>query len=541
MELARNSCIPPEGYFSRPIATPLTFRQCSLLLAIVGREGLEGMMAVDKIGQIRRAFFERHLPIKEIVRTLSVSRATVRKVIRSKATEFRYERGVQRAPKLGEWVEVLTEILEKEARLPRRERRSTQRLFEELRGRGYDGAHDSVHRFAKAWRNERARVPVRAFVPLSFAPGEAYQFDWSHETITLQGLPLTIKAAHMKLSHSRMPFVRAYFRETQELVFDAHDKAFLFYGGVCRRGIYDNMKTAVEAIFIGKARQYNRRFLQMCSHHLIEPVACTPAAGWEKGQVENQVGNLRDLLFRPKPRVKSLVELNAWLEDQCIAYARRTSHPEFKDRTIWDVFQGERPSLMQPRGPFDGFVEKAVRATTTCLIMADHNRYSVDARAAGRMVLVRSHAERIVVLFNDEVVADHPRQFRRDQIIYDPWHYLPVLVRKPGALRNGAPFKDWDLPAGLARVRAKLKSHADSDRQFVKILAAVLDHGLAAVEAACAEALAADIASGDVILTVLARQRQPAVPPSITTPDALRLKIEPAANCGRYDSIRKVA
>ena len=468
------------------------------------------MIGVDLIGQIRRAYFEQRRPIKEIVRTLSVSRATVRKVVRGQATEFKYERGVQPAPKLGEWVEVLTEILEKEARLPRRERRSTQRLFEELRGRGYDGAHDSVHRFVKAWREERARVPAQAFVPLSFAPGEAYQFDWSHETITLQGLPLMIKAAHMKLSHSRMPFVRAYFRETQELVFDAHDKAFLFYGGVCRRGIYDNMKTAVEAIFVGKARQYNRRFLQMCSHHLIEPVACTPASGWEKGQVENQVGNLRDQLFRPKPRVKSLTELNAWLEDQCIAYAKRTKHPEFKDRTIWEVFQDERASLMELRGPFDGFVEKAVRATTTCLIMADHNRYSVDARAAGRMVLVRSHAERIVVLFNDEVVADHPRQFRRDQIIYDPWHYLPVLVKKPGALRNGAPFKDWDLPPALAQVRAKLKSHADGDRQFVKVLGAVLDHGLAAVEAACAEALAAGIASGDVILTVLARQRQPA-------------------------------
>ena len=124
-----------------------------------------GMIGVDKIGQIRRAFFERQLPIKEIVRTLSVSRATVRKVIRGKATEFKYERGVQPAPKLGEWVEVLTEILEKEARLPRRERRSTQRLFEELRGCGYDGAHNSEHRFAKAWRNERARVPAQAFVP----------------------------------------------------------------------------------------------------------------------------------------------------------------------------------------------------------------------------------------------------------------------------------------------------------------------------------------------------------------------------------------
>ena len=252
-------------------------------MALLAGKGFRGMISVDMIGRIRRAYFEQHRPIKEIVRTLSVSRATVRKVVRGQATEFKYERGVQPAPKLGEWVEALTAILEREAKLPRRERRSTQRLFEELRGQGYDGAHDSVHRFAKLWREERARVPVRAFVPMSFAPGEAYQFDWSHETITLQGLPLTIKAAHMKLSHSRMPFVRAYFRETQELVFDAHDKAFAFYGGVCRRGIYDNMKTAVEAIFVGKARQYNRRFLQMCSHHLIEPVACTPAAGWEKG------------------------------------------------------------------------------------------------------------------------------------------------------------------------------------------------------------------------------------------------------------------
>ena len=393
----------------------------------------------------------------------------------------------------------------------------------------------------KAWRDEWARVPAHAFVPMSFAPGEAFQFDWSHETITLQGLPVIIKAAHMKLSHSRMPFVRAYFRETQELVFDAHDKAFQFYGGICRRGIYDNMKTAVQAIFVGKARQYNRRFLQMCWHHLIEPVACSPAAGWEKGQVENQVGNLRDQLFRPKPRVKSLAELNAWLEDQCVAYAKRTTHPEFRDQMIWDVFRTEQASLMELRGPFNGFVEKAVRASTTCLIMADHNRYSIAARAAGRMVLVRSHAERIVVIYNDESVADHPRHFRRDQTVYDAWHYLAVLLKKPGALRNGAPFKNWDLPPGLAQVRGLLAQHVDGDRQFVKVLGALLDHGLAAVESACAEALEAGLAAGDVILTIRARQRQPPLPPSITTPEGLRLNIEPVADCGRYDSIRRVA
>ena len=478
------------------------------------------MIGVELIGQIRRAFFEHRRAIKEISRDLRVSRTTVRKVVRSGRTTFKYAREVQPSPKLGEWIGPLTEIVESESKLPKRERRSTQRLFEELRGRGYDGAHDSVHRFVKEWREERARVPAQAFVPMSFAPGEAYQFDWSHETITLQGLPLMVKAAHMKLSHSRMPFVRTYFRETQELVFDAHDRAFAFYGGACRRGIYDNMKTAVEAIFIGKARQYNRRFLQMCSHHLIEPVACTPASGWEKGQVENQVGNLRDQLFRPKPRVSSLDELNGWLEDQC---------------------EEERPSLMERRAPFDGFVEKAVRATTTCLITADHNRYSVDARAAGRMVLVRSYAERLVVLLDEVVVANHLRSFKRDQVIYDPWHYLPVLLKKPGALRNGAPFKDWGLPPALAQVRQRLKHHPDADRQFVKVLGGVLDHGLDAVEAACAEALSAGIANGDVILAVLARQRQPPPVPSITTPHALRLKIEPVADCGRYDSLRKVA
>jgi hypothetical protein len=143
-----------------------------------------------------------------------------------------------------------------------------------------------------------------------------------------------------------------------------------------------------------------------------------------------------------------------------------------------------------------------------------------------------------VVLLGAEVVADHPRSFRREQVVYDPWHYLPVLMRKPGALRNGAPFRDWDLPAPLARVRSKLAHHHDGDRQFVKVLALVPEHGMAAVEAACAEALAAGIASGDVIVAVLARQRQPPTPPSVTTPDALRLRAEPVADCARYDALR---
>jgi transposase len=140
-----------------------------------------------------------------------------------------------------------------------------------------------------------------------------------------------------------MLFVRAYPRETQEMVFDAHDRAFAFFKGACTRGIYDNMKTAVDAIFVGRERAYNRRFQQMCSHFLVEPVACTPASGWEKGQVENQVGTVRQRFFSPRVRVKSYVELNACLLDRCIAWSRAQSHPEVRDKSIWEMFEAERP------------------------------------------------------------------------------------------------------------------------------------------------------------------------------------------------------
>ena len=160
---------------------------------------------------------------------------------------------------------------------------------------------------------------AEAFVPLSFAPGEAYQFDWSHEVVLINGVTVTVKVAHVRLCHSRMLFVRAYPRETQEMVFDAHNRAFAFFKGSCTRGIYDNMKTAVEAVFIGKDRQFNRRFLRMCGHYLVEPTACTPASGWEKGQVENQVGVVRERFFTPRLRVASYEELNAWLLDRCVA------------------------------------------------------------------------------------------------------------------------------------------------------------------------------------------------------------------------------
>jgi hypothetical protein len=338
-----------------------------------------------------------------------------------------------------------------------------------------------------------------------------------------------------------MLFVRAYPRETQEMVFDAHDRAFAFFKGACTRGIYDNMKTAVETVFLGKDRRFNRRFAQMCGHYLVEPVACTPASGWEKGQVENQVGMVRERFFTPRLRVKSYEELNAWLLDKCIAHAKAHKHPEMPDRTVWEVFEQERSKLITCPGRFDGFHAVPASVSKTCLVRFDNNKYSVASRAVGRPVEVMAYAERIVIRQEGQIVGEHARCFGRGETIYDPWHYVPVLARKPGALRNGAPFKDWLLPASLERIRRQLKGSNDGDRQMVAILSAVLMDGLAAVEAACAEALAEGVHSSDVILNILARSRDPAPPVTIMTPDALRLHHTPIADCNRYDRLRRAS
>jgi transposase len=500
------------------------------------------MVTVDTIAKVRRAHFVQGKKIKAIARELKLARNTVREIVRAgvttEATEHRYVRKDQPLPLLGAFVPALDAMLTSNLAKPKRERLTYQRIFEELRLAGYQGGYDNVRRYAKAWALREGAAAAVAYVPLSFAPGEAYQFDWSHETVVLDGVTTTVKVAQVRLCHSRMPFVRAYMREAQEMVFDAHERAFQFFKGVPKRGIYDNMKTAVEAVFVGKDRSFNRRFAQLMSHHLVEPTACTPAAGWEKGQVENQVGTLRKRFFAPRPGFKTLADLNGWLADKCIAYAKAQAHPEQTDRTVFEMFEAERSVLMPYRGVFDGFHATSASVSKTCLVRFDRNKYSVKACAVGRPVDIHAYADLVVIKQDGIVVGEHPRKFGRNQTVYDPWHYVPVLVRKPGALRNGAPFKDWLLPGAIEKVRRKLTGTADGDRQMVKVLAAVLTDGLSAVETACAESLAAGVASADVILNVLARQQQPHPAPPIQTPERLTLRLPPLADCARYDDLR---
>jgi len=499
-----------------------------------------GMLVVETIAKIRRAV-RQGKSIKAIARDLGLSRNTVRKAIRAPEAEFSYQRREQPRPRLDDYRERLDAFLAANAKANRRDRLRLSRIHGLLREQGYAGSYDAIRRYASQWRARQLETPAdtsKLFIPLQFAPGEAYQFDWSHEDVEIAGVPQRVKVAHMRLCWSRAAFVRAYPRETQEMVMDAHIRGFAFFGGVPTRGIYDNMKTAVTTVFTGKERIFNRRFLLMTDHYGVEPTACTPAAGWEKGQVENQVDKTREGTFKPKLKFNSMAELNAFLEEDCRRKGQNSAHPALDGVTIAQALEQERSALQPLLLPFDGFFESDHVVSSTCLVSFDRNRYSVMARAGRQVVQLRAYADRIIIRHGGEVVGEHVRRFGRNQTVYDPWHYLPVLARKPGALRNGAPFVDWDLPPSLAALRAKLGKGDDADRQFVRILAMTPEHGLEAIEAAVGAALAAGVATGDGILNILARNREGPPPATLDISEALTLKHPPVADCARYDNIR---
>lgn len=192
-------------------------------------------------------------------------------------------------------------------------------------------------------------------------------------------------------------------------------------------------------------------------------------------------------------------------------------------------------------GPFDGFHSVPASVAKTCTVRFDNNKYSVLATAVGRPVEVHAYAERIVIRQDGVIVGEHARVFGRGQTVYDPWHYVPVLARKPGALRNGAPFRDWVLPPALAAIRRKLKGSDDGDRQMVQILSCVAADGLPTVEAACREALDQGVHSAPVIINILARRKDVAPLPLLLTPASLHLTHAPVADCARYDSLRRTS
>jgi transposase len=488
--------------------------------------------------KIRRMYFREHTPINEIARKTSLSRNTIKKWLKT-PLQAQLKYAPRAGPsKLDPYAAELRQALDTDARRPRRDRRTLLVLFRQIKAQGYTGSYSRMTEHVKRWRAEAGTVTARsAYVPLHFEWGEAYQFDWSEEGIVIGGVYRRIRLAHMKLCASRAFWLAAYPGEGHEMLFDAHTRCLTGLGGVARRGIYDNMKTAVDKVGRGKERLVNGRFAAMCAHYLIDADFCNVAAGWEKGRVEKNVQDSRRNLWQAAlgERFASFAELNAWLGEQCRAAWQSSPHPEYSGMTIAEALEHEQSSLMPMPSRFDGYIQIVSRVSSTCLVTVKRNRYSVPCELAGHRVGVRLYPERIAICNGAQIVAEHPRCLDRDQTLYDWRHYVPLLERKPGALRNGAPFAD--MPIALLALKRALMRHPGGDRVMAQVLAAVPRFGLEAVLVAVELVIESGAISAEHVLNVLARLRE--APPVDSIETTLQLVEEPRADTQRYDRLHQ--
>ena len=489
------------------------------------------------LGKIRRMYFRDKLPVSEIARRTSLSRNTIKKWLRSPdgaEPKYRRERGEK---KITAFVAQLKKALETDAHRPKRDRRTAKKLWEELRAAGFTGNYSRVTEYVRQWRAGVGQgAATKAFVPLKFALGEAFQFDWSEEGLVIGGIYRRLQVAHLKLCASRAFILVAYPSQGHEMLFDAHTRAFTVLGGIPRRGIYDNMKTAVDKVSKGKGRTVNARFAALASHYLFDTDFCNVASGWEKGLVEKNVQDSRRRIWidAGQRRFGSFLELNLWLLERCRALWSDIRHPEYADLTVAEMLEHERPHLMPMPAPFDGYVESPHKVSSTSLVAVAKNRYSVPCEFVGQRISARLYPERVDLVAGESIIASHLRQANAGHVCYDWQHYVPILERKPGALRNGAPFAD--LPETLQRLRHGLLKREQGDRLMARVLSAVPVHGLEAVLVAVELVLESGVLSAEHIENVLSRIRHPETTTE-TVETALVISEAPVADTERYDRL----
>ncbi len=491
---------------------------------------------MEMLGRIRRMYLRDKVSLHEITKRTGLSRNTVRRWLRTPEVVQvpTYSRAAGFS-KLSGFMAELEQSLKADALRPKQNRRTGRALFAQIKASGYIGGYTRVTDFIRAWRASAGK-DVKAFVPLKFDLGEAFQFDWSEEGLVVGGIYHRMQVSHMKLCASRAFWLVAYPSQGHEMLFDAHTRSFAALGGVARRGIYDNMKTAVDKVKKGKGRVVNARFAVMCAHYLFDADFCNVASGWEKGVVEKNVQDSRRRIWLDAQTRKfgGFAELNAWLGERCRSLWEEIRHPEYKQFSVAEMLEQERGELMPMPTAFDGYVERSAKVSSTCLVAVARNRYSVPCELAGQRVSTRLYPNRVEIATDEVIVASHERLANRGHICYDWQHYIALIQRKPGALRNGAPFAD--MPAPLQRLRQGLMRHDGGDKIMAQVLNCVSSHGLEAVLVAVELVIESGALSTEHVLNVLARLNARPIPESVES--SLHLKEMPVANTDRYDSLR---
>ena len=454
------------------------------------------LLRVDVYLRVRRAVMVEGMSIREASRVFGLHRDTVRKMVAYSVPPGYRRRMPPRKPKLEPFTGVISRILEEDLRVPKKQRHTAKRIFERLRDEyGFDGQYTIVKDYVRQHRRKFQEM----FVPLSHAPGHA-QCDFGEARVVIGGVEQKAHYFVPDLPHSDGCFVKAYPAETTEAFLDGHVSAFAFLGGVPQSILYDNTKLAVARILGDGRRKRTRAFTELQSHYLFDDWFGRPGKGNDKGKVEGMVGYARRNFLVPVPSFESFEALNAHLERRCLARmdARLRGHSE----SIGQRMERDLEALLPlPAVPYDACDKQAGRVSSLSLVRYRTNDYSVPVAYGHRDVLVRGYVDQVVISCGSVVIARHHRAYQRDDFVYDPVHYLPLLEQKTGALDQAAPLQGWDLPDEFGTLRRRLESRMGrrGKREFVQVLRLLESFKLEEVHTAVKDALRLEALSFDAV------------------------------------------
>ena len=416
--------------------------------------------------EIRRKVLVEKVSIRQICRDYDISHHTVQKMIELSEPPG-YQHSVERPrPKLGPFLGVIDQILVDDRDAPVKQRHSAKRIFERLRDEhDYDGSESHVRRYVAEVGHRHREV----FVPLAQPPGEA-QFDFGEAVVEIAGVRVKAHLAVVSLPYSDAFHVSAYPSECTETFQQAHVSAFEFFGGIPTKIAYDNT-TIAGKVMLGPNRELTNAFLRLQSHYLFAHRFCRVARGNEKGHVENHVGYHRRNFLVPVPSFASFAALNDYLNDRCTQELTRVTRGH--DDTKGERLDEDRAAMLGfPKTTFEARRVVHAKSNSLSLVRFDRNDYSVPTSDAHRDLVVIAGVDALKIVCDGALVARHPRHWGKEQVFFDPLHYLALLERKPGAFDAAKPLEDWKLPGcfGLLRRRLAAEMGHGSTKEFIKVL-----------------------------------------------------------------------
>jgi transposase len=466
-------------------------------------------------------------PIRKIARQLEVSRQTVRKVLAGPAEPPRYQQRVSRPqPVMGPYLPVIERWLTNDETAPRKQRHTARRIYDRLVAEhDFPGSEVTVRRAVRTLRGRRVEV----FVPLEAVPGKVAQADFGQAQVMIAGRAEKVFIFCLRAKHSKVPFAMAYPTEKLEAFLDGHTKGLEFFGGVFSEVWYDNPKTAVSKILSGPYRIEHEHFSRLRAHYLFDSSFCTPGEAHEKGSVENLVGYVRRNALVPASKpFASLEALNLHLRAFC-------ERERVRHAGAWVLEEAALAPL--PLHPFRAATSRPVSVSKTALVRIDHNRYSVPAIHAGRLLRAEIYVDKVEIYAGGALAATHPRSYRRDETFLELSHYLPAFARKPRAAGSCAALHQAD-PVFL-RARDRLLAQPGGYRVFAEILMLGMRFDLEVLAEALRECLASGRVSVEGVHQCCLNLLHPQ-PERVAVPELLALAL-PRPDLARYDALLAVA